>query len=261
MILDDILAHKRHELSARRAERALAVVQRAAEQVEPVRGFRAALLRPGLSVIAEVKRRSPARGVLRATAPAADLAETYARAGARAISVLTDERFFHGSDADLIEARRRVAVPLLRKDFVIDEYQIWEARALGADAVLLIVKALPAEELARLHRLALALGLDALVEVHDEQELARAIDIGADLIGINNRDLATMHVDLGTTLRLRPLIPAGVTVVSESGIRGPQDLVSIVACGVDAVLVGEALMTSDDPGAALSALLQAGAAA
>lgn len=258
MILDEILAHKRVEVEERRGRTPLAEVRRAAEQAPPVRGLREALLLPGLSVIAEVKRRSPARGVLRQAADPAALAATYQAAGARAISVLTDRRFFDGSDDDLRAARRRVSLPVLRKDFVLDEYQLWEARALGADAVLLIARALEARRLRALLELATHLGMDALVEVHDAAEIEAALGAGAQVIGINNRDLATMQVDLGTTPRLRPLVPPGRTVVSESGVREPADLEALRACGVDAVLVGEALMSAADPAAALQALVSAG---
>ncbi|MBI4493336.1 MAG: indole-3-glycerol phosphate synthase TrpC [Chloroflexi bacterium] len=261
MILDEILAHKRQQVAAQRQARSLDEVQRAAERAAAPRGFRAALLQPGLSVIAEVKRRSPSRGVLRQEVDPAELAALYAREGARAISVLTDERFFGGSNADLEAIRARGSTPLLRKDFVVDAYQVWEARAIGADAVLLIVRALDQTALRDLLRLARALGLDALVEVHDEAELARALEASADLVGINNRDLSAMAVDLSTTSRLRPLVPPGVAVVSESGIRSAADLQPILACGVDAILVGEALMAAPEPGAALRALVQAGVAA
>jgi indole-3-glycerol phosphate synthase len=261
VILDEILAHKRQEVAERKRSAPLQAVCHTAERMQPARGLRSALVRPGLSVIAEVKRKSPAKGVLRANVDPAAQAAIYAAAGAAAISVLTDQRFFDGSDADLAAVRERVQVPVLRKDFVVDEYQVWEARSIGADAILLIVRALDPDRLTALRQLSLELGMDALVEVHNEAEVRMALQAGADLVGINNRDLDTMTVDLAATPRVRPLIPGGVAVVSESGIRGPADLGPLLACGIDAVLVGEALMSSVDPGGTLAALARAGVAA
>ncbi len=224
MILDEILAHKATELAARKAHEPESSVAARVAAAPPPLDFRAALHGPDLSVIAEVKRSSPARGALRLDMDAERVAADYAAAGAAAISVLTDERYFRGLDADLVAVRQRVQVPLLRKDFVIDPYQVYEARALGADAVLLIVRALERRQIDELGRVAAGLGMAALVEVHTADELALAADIGATLIGINNRDLTTMTVDLETTARLLPLAPPGATMVSESGIKSPDDV-------------------------------------
>jgi len=258
-VLESILAHKREELAARRAAVPVAELRSRAAAATPPRGFAASLRSPGMRVIAEVKRISPARGALRLDAHAPDLARRYASGGAAAISVLTDGRFFGGSDADLGEVRAAVSLPVLRKDFLVDEYQVWEARALGADAVLLIVRALDDHALRVLRELAEALGMDALVEVHDRAELERALASGGTLIGINNRDLATLRVDLANTFALLPLVPAGVTVVSESGISRGEQTARLAANGVRAVLVGEALVTADDPVALLRELVRAGA--
>ncbi len=258
MILDEILAHKATELAARKAHEPESSVAARVAAAPPPLDFRAALHGPDLSVIAEVKRSSPARGALRLDMDAARMAADYAAAGAAAISVLTDERYFRGLDADLVAVRQRVQVPLLRKDFVIDPYQVYEARALGADAVLLIVRALERRQIDELGRVAAGLGMAALVEVHTADELALAADIGATLIGINNRDLTTMTVDLETTARLLPLAPPGATMVSESGIKSPDDVLGLRQLGVDAVLVGEALVTAPQPSRLLAELVDAG---
>ena len=258
MILDEILAHKATELAARKAHEPESSVAARVAAAPPPLDFRAALHGPDLSVIAEVKRSSPARGALRLDMDAERVAADYAAAGAAAISVLTDERYFRGLDADLVAVRQRVQVPLLRKDFVIDPYQVYEARALGADAVLLIVRALERRQIDELGRVAAGLGMAALVEVHTADELALAADIGATLIGINNRDLTTMTVDLETTARLLPLAPPGATMVSESGIKSPDDVRGLRQLGVDAVLVGEALVTAPQPSRLLAELVDAG---
>jgi indole-3-glycerol phosphate synthase len=219
------------------------------------RGFRAALARPGVAVIAEFKRRSPSAGSLRAEPDLAEIVDSYARGGASALSVLTERPNFGGSLDDLRAARARCELPLLRKDFVVGDYQLLEARAAGADAVLLIVAALADERLRALHERARELGLDVLVEVHDRVELERALVLGAELIGINNRDLRDLSVDVARTHTLRGAIPPGVVVVSESGIAAPAQLSELARDGVDAVLVGETLMRADDPAAALGELL------
>jgi indole-3-glycerol phosphate synthase len=256
-VLDEILAHKREELAdAKRRIAPDAMRARAEGRGEATRGFRAALQRaPRPRVIAELKRRSPSRGEIRPDFDAPGCAKSYADAGAAALSVLTDRRYF-GGDLALLEAvRRAVALPLLRKDFALDPYQIDEARAHGADAVLLIARALRGDELPALRERAAALGLDALVEVHDEAELERALVAGADLVGINNRDLATFETDLGITERLAPgLAGRGVVVVGESGIFTHADVRRLEAAGADAVLVGEALMREPDVGRALAEL-------
>jgi indole-3-glycerol phosphate synthase len=257
MILDDIVANKRQELAVAKRERPLGQLKAAAASAPPTRGFGAALRAPGLSVIAEVKRKSPAKGVLNQGVDPAEQAALYARAGARAVSVLTDARFFDGSNEDLEAVRAQIDLPILRKDFTIDEYHVYEARAIGADAILLIVRALDRAQLAGFQALAQELGLDALVEVHNEAELERAVEAKACIVGINNRDLGTMTVDVATTTRLRPLAPKGVTLVSESGIREPEDVRAVTSAGVDAILVGEALMSAGDPSTTLRSFLQA----
>ena len=254
-ILDEILAHKRVELDALRRRVPPAELAERAAAAPPPRGFRRALLGGGPRVIAELKRRSPSRGEIRADFDPVAIARAYEAGGAAALSVLTDERFFGGSLAVLTAVRAVTQLPLLRKDFLIDAYQIDEARAAGADAVLLIVAALTAAELARLLEHARGLGLDALVEVHDEAELDAAKGVGADLIGINNRDLRSFVTDLGVTERLARRVPEGVLVVAESGIHGPADVARLTRAGAGAFLVGESLMREPDPGLALRRLL------
>jgi indole-3-glycerol phosphate synthase len=216
--------------------------------------FRAALERDGIGVIAEFKRRSPSAGELRAGADVAEVAAAYERGGAVALSVLTETPNFGGSLDDLRAARAACGLPVLRKDFVVDEYQLHEARAAGADAVLLIVAALEPAQLGELHSRARALGLDVLVEVHDEAELAVAREAGADIVGVNNRDLRDFSVDVDRTERLLAQMPDGALVVSESGIHSPEQLRRLQARGVAAVLVGERLMRAPDPQAALACL-------
>jgi indole-3-glycerol phosphate synthase len=219
------------------------------------RPFRAALAGPGLSVIAEHKRSSPSAGVIRADLELADVVSAYERAGAAALSVLTEESRFGGTLADLGAARAAAGLPILRKDFIVDEYQVYEALAGGADAVLLIVAAMEAGPLAHLHALASRLGLAVLVEVHDAAELEVARALKADIIGINNRDLTTLEVDVERTFELLPDVPEGVVVVAESGFRERAELERLAAAGVDAVLIGEALMRSPDIEAATRSLL------
>ena len=211
------------------------------------RPFREALVRPGLSLIAEFKRRSPSAGTIDAAAPVAGTVQAYERGGAAAISVLTDETHFGGSLEDLRAAREACDLPILRKDFTVDRYQLYEAAANGADAVLVIAQALAGDRLAALHSEALALDLDPLVEVHDAEELERALELDAAVIGINNRDLDSGDVDLSTIFELMPDVPAGKTVVAESGISERAQLEELVRVGVDAVLIGEALMRAADP--------------
>jgi len=253
MILDEILAHKRSEI-ARLRERHRNWEPPA---VAPKRrDFAGALRGQGISLIAEFKRRSPSRGDIRSGADPADLARSYERAGAAALSVLTDERFFGGSLEDLARARGTVSLPVLRKDFLIDGCQIAEsAGPEGADCILLIAAALDAGQLRPLRELAARCGQAALVEVHDEAEVERALECGAEIVGINNRDLKTFEVSLDTTLRLRPRIPEGVIVVSESGIYTAEDVCRLADAGVDAILVGEALMAAPDPAGKIRELL------
>ncbi|HET7574714.1 MAG TPA: indole-3-glycerol phosphate synthase TrpC [Solirubrobacterales bacterium] len=211
------------------------------------RPFREALVRPGLSLIAEFKRRSPSAGEISATAIVAEQVGAYERGGAAALSVLTDERHFGGSLDDLRAARKACDLPILRKDFIVDPYQLYEAAVNGADAVLLIVRALDDRELAAMYAEARGLDLDCLVEVHDGEELERALELDADAIGINNRDLDAGTVDVSTTYELMPDVPAGKTVVAESGISSRAELEELERVGVDAVLIGGALMSAADP--------------
>lgn len=218
------------------------------------RPFQEALVRPGISIVAEHKRRSPSRGVLRADASVAAVAGAYERGGAAAISVLTEPSQFAGSLDDLREARAAAELPVLRKDFIVDPYQVYESAAAGADALLLIVAALEPEALAELNREARALDVDVLVEIHDERELQAALEVEADLLGINNRDLTDFTVDLDRTYDLLSGVPAGKTVVSESGFSTREQLDDLERVGVDAVLIGETLMRADDIEAACRAL-------
>jgi indole-3-glycerol phosphate synthase len=262
-ILDRILAVKRDEVAAARAERSLADLERAIEyqdarHPDSRRGLRAALARPPgapMRVLAEIKRASPSAGPIRPGADPAEIAAEYEAAGAAAISVLTDKQFFDGDLAFLARCRGRVRLPLLRKDFTIDAYQIAEARAAGADAVLLIVSALDQVLLGELHAAAAHYQLDALVEVHDRLEAERAAAIGATLIGVNHRDLKTFTMDMTLTAAVAPLVPPGTVLVGESGIRTAADVQAMLAAGAHAVLVGEQLMRAPSPGAALRELL------
>jgi indole-3-glycerol phosphate synthase len=254
-ILDDIRVHKERELAERAAKRPLTELVDACESARAPRGFGDALRRPGLQLIAEVKRRSPAKGDLAPDADAPKLAQTYLTGGAAAVSVLTDEHFFSGADSDLRAVRSRVNGPLLRKDFVISDYQIYEARFLGADAILLIVSMLTDEQLELFLETAQSLGMDAIVETHTEEEVRRAVAVDASIIGINNRDLSTFTVDIGTTERLRHLVPDGAVVVSESGIARREDVERVEAAGAKAILVGEALVTAPDARARIAELL------
>jgi indole-3-glycerol phosphate synthase len=219
--------------------------------------FHAALATPGIGVIAEVKRASPSKGDLACDLDAALHAGHYVRAGVAAISVLTEPAKFKGSLQDLVDVAA-LGTPTLRKDFIVDEYQVWEARLAGASAILLIVAALDDERLVRLRAVAQEASLDVLTEVHDEQELTRAIAVGANIIGVNARDLRTFDVDRDAFARLHPLFPTGVLAVAESGIRGPDDVRAAGAHGADAVLVGETLVTAHDVATMTSALVQAG---
>ena len=257
-VLERIVESTRDEVERRRAQVSLADLEAAVGTRPEGRPFQEALLRPGISVIAEHKRRSPSAGLLREHASAGEIAAAYERGGAAAVSVLTEAEHFGGSLADLREARAACALPVLQKDFVVAPYQLYEAAAAGADAVLLIVAALDLEMLAELHREARALDLDVLVEVHDEPELDHALEVDADVLGINNRDLGDFSVDLERTYELLADVPAGKTVVSESGISSREQLDDLDRVGVDAVLVGETLMRAPDPEAACRALVGSG---
>jgi indole-3-glycerol phosphate synthase len=253
----DALARRKSELAPEElAERAAASAEeRAGARLE--RGLRESLRRAPIAVIAEFKRRSPSAGVLREGPDVADVVRAYERGGARALSVLTEGPNFGGSLDDLRLARAATELPILRKDFVVDPYQLHEAVLAGADAVLLIVAALSQAELAELHAQAGDVGLDVLVEIHDEAELAIALALGAQLIGINNRDLRDFSVDVGRSSQLAKSAPQGVTLVSESGIHSAEQLLALQRDGIDAVLVGESLMRAPDPQAALRGLLAA----
>lgn len=255
-VLDSIVARKREELASEVDRRPLAELRRVASAAPAVRDFAAALRGPSVGVIAEIKRASPSKGVLAESVDPADLAGRYAAGGADAISVLTELHRFGGSLEDLAAARAAVDLPLLRKDFLFDPYHLYQARAVGADAVLLIVAMLDRAALRDLIALSLELGLTPLVEVHAEDEVDRALQAGARVVGINNRDLHTFEVDLAVTERLRPLLPPGLTVVGESGVVGASEVARLRAAGVDAILVGEALMRAgpDTVGAKIAEL-------
>jgi len=253
--LQKILASTREDLEARKLALSLAQLKERVSGDRPRRLLTRAVSSPGISVIAEIKRASPSKGPIRPELDVAGIASAYESAGAAAVSVLTEERYFKGSLDDLRAARAACGLPLLRKDFIIDSYQVWEAAEAGADAVLLIVAALSAEELVSLRQEAEAAGLECLVEVHSLEEMERAAAAGARLIGINNRDLRTFEVSLRTTTDMMNHAPEGVPIVSESGIRGAADVSMLANAGVNAVLVGETLMRSEDPGNALRQLL------
>ena len=251
-VLDRIVAAHREAAAA--DTRDLEQLKEEAAAAPPARKFRKGLGHYGITVIAEIKRRSPSKGDLAPGLDPAAMAKTYEAAGASAISVLTDEEFFGGSPGDLTAARAAVSIPVLRKDFTVDERDVCDARIMGADAVLLIVAALTDDELKRFHALTAELGMAALVEVHDEAEVARAVVIHADLMGVNQRDLNTFEVDRGRALRLSRTIPSGVVKVAESGIDDAEDLVRLRDAGYAAALVGEHLLTAPDPGEALRKL-------
>ncbi len=255
--LSDIVATTRQRVDTAKRMTDMCALQRLAESHVP-RGFRRSLeekARSGVAIIAELKKASPSRGMIRGTLHVGAIASQLERAGAAALSVLTEEQFFHGSLSDLAEASAATRLPCLRKDFIVDEFQLLEARASGADAVLLILSALDDSEFSRFHQRSRELGLDALCEVHDENELERAVKMGAEIIGVNNRDLHTFAVELETAERLAAKIPAGALRVAESGIQSGEDIRRLRACGYDAFLVGESLMRADDPGTELATML------
>jgi len=245
--LQELVAASRETVRRRREQVPLEDLRGSARTVTGLRPFSEALVRPGLSLIAEFKRRSPSAGDIAPGATVSEICAAYERGGAAAVSVLTEETSFGGSIEDLREARSACGLPILRKDFIVDEYQLYEAAANGADAVLLIVAALSPDDLAALYGGARELDLDCLVEVHDERELERALELDADVIGINNRNLADLTVDLETTRKLITDVPAGKTVVAESGYDRREQLEELERIGVDAVLVGESLMRTGDP--------------
>jgi indole-3-glycerol phosphate synthase len=255
-ILDDIVATKHREIAAAKAQRPEALVREAAERAAPPRNFFEPLAAGGrIKLIAEVKKASPSAGLIRADFQPVEIARTYEQHGASCISVLTDEHYFQGSLEYLRAVRAEIGLPVLRKDFILDTYQLYEARAAGADAVLLIAECLDDCNLRKLHNAAVALGLTPLVELYDPENLTRVFDAGATLIGVNNRDLRSFKTDLEHTLRLRDRIPDQCVLVSESGIRTRADVERLESAGVDAILVGETLMSNPDIGAAVDMLL------
>jgi indole-3-glycerol phosphate synthase len=255
--LDTIL--ERHRSEAAADHRPLDQLREDAERCPRTRGFARALRQaPGLGVIAEVKRRSPSKGDLHADLDPGVLAKQYESGDATCLSVLTDTVSFGGSAADLAAARAACTLPVLRKDFTVSAHDVLDARIMGADCVLLIAAALDDAELRAFHDLAVEIGLDALVEVHDEAELDRALEVGATLVGVNQRDLVTFEVDHERAQRMASAFPPGVVSVAESGVRGPDDAAALAVAGYDAVLVGESLVTSGDPTAAVAALRSAG---
>jgi indole-3-glycerol phosphate synthase len=256
-VLDEILDGVRADLAERQRRVSLEQLKEKAARAPSPRDGLAALKADGVSVIAEVKRASPSRGSMAEIADPAALAADYEGGGARVISVLTEPRRFGGSLDDLTAVRKAVQVPVLRKDFVVSSYQLWEARAHGADLVLLIVAALEQSALVSLVERAVSIGLLPLVEIHAEDELDRALDAGARVIGVNARDLTTLQLDRGIVSRTIPRIPDGIVKIAESGVRGPHDLLAYAAAGADAVLVGESLVTGKDPRAAVADLVTA----
>lgn len=256
--LDHIIAATRERVAAAKASADLRALSAGAERHQP-RGFRQGLKRAGesgIAIIAELKKASPSKGLIRGDFPVGELAHELEEAGAAALSILTDEQFFQGSLENLEIASKTTRLPCLRKDFIVDEFQLLEARAHRADAVLLIVAALTQSELTNLHRRAGELHLDVLCEVHDGAELQRALDAGCETIGVNNRDLRTFQVDLNTSLQLAELMPPDIVKVAESGIETGEDIASLRQAGFDAFLIGESLMRATYPGGALKGLLE-----
>ena len=255
-VLDKIVATKREEIAVAKTRRSVEDLESAAAAAPPARDFFAALAEgDDVRLIAEVKKASPSAGIIREDFDPVTIARTYATHGASCISVLTDETYFQGSLTFLEQIRQAVDIPLLRKDFILDPYQLLEARAAGADAVLLIAECLDDCDLRSLHNRAIELGMTPLVEFYEPKNLSRVVDAGAQLIGINNRDLRTFETDLGHTIRLRAELPDDCVVVGESGIRTREDVDRLAAANVDAILVGESLMRNDDIGAAVDALM------
>lgn len=255
MILDEIIAYKKKELAGTKVRIPVQEIRAKASDAEPARGFAKALSGAGIGLIAEVKKASPSKGVIREDFDPVEIAKTYARSGASCLSVLTENKYFQGKLEYLGEIRKAVGIPLLRKDFIIDPYQIHEARAAGADAILLIAACLERKQIEDFINMANELGLDALVESHAYKELDKALLAGATLVGINNRDLNTFSVSVQTTLDLLKDIPDDRTVVSESGIKTREDVIMLQQAGVDAILVGESLMREKDVGKKVKELL------
>ncbi|OHB40096.1 MAG: indole-3-glycerol phosphate synthase [Planctomycetes bacterium RIFOXYD2_FULL_41_16] len=255
-ILDEIYKHKLSEVAEDKRRVSLETLKEQCKKRHSTRSFGAALKSDiNIRIIAEIKKASPSLGIIRENFNPVEIARIYETGGAAAISVLTDEKFFQGSLSYLTDVKKSVNLPILRKDFIIDAYQIFEARSAGADAILLIAALLSKDEIQRYLELARELDMDCLVEVHSETELKKVLQTNAHIIGINNRDLATFKTDLETTVRLRPIIPAEKIVVSESGIKSRADVIKLIEKGIDAILVGETLMKSDDMSAKLQELL------
>jgi len=255
MILDEIVATTRSLLEDRKAERPLSQLDCLCMNQQPSRDVVAVLNKPGISLIAEIKRASPSKGPIAPDLDAVALAQTYEKSGASAISVLTETEYFKGSTNDLESIREAVDLPILRKDFIIDPYQVWEARAIGSDLVLLIAAALPMGELAQLNQAIEDLAMTALIEVHNRRELEQVLELNPKIIGINNRNLADFSVSLETTITLHSLIPKDMIVVSESGIHTREDVKRLEDVGVNAILVGEALVKSIDPAVKIRELI------
>ena len=255
MILDEIVETKRREVAGRKASRPLIELERMIAGMPPTRDFRKAISDGECKIIAEVKRRSPSRGMLRPDFDPVRIAREYESHGAAAISVLTDETYFGGSDADLTAVKEGVALPILRKEFIVDPWQVYEARAIGADALLLIAAILTDGQLREYRELAASLGLAALVEVHDREELERGLAAGAEIVGINNRDLKTFVTEIRTSMRLAPLIPKDRIAVSESGIRTRGEIEALSKAGIRVFLIGETLIAAPRIGPELAELL------
>lgn len=258
-ILDQLAAHARQRVAADQAENSLDVLQAQCQALGRADGarFRAALAKPGLSFICEVKKASPSKGVIAQDFPYRDIARDYEYAGADAISCLTEPKWFLGSDQIFTDIRQAVDTPMLRKDFTVDAYQLYQARIMGADCVLLICALLDTKTLERYLGLCDDLGLSALVEAHDSQEIASAVAAGAEIIGVNNRNLKDFSVNFDNAARLRDQIPPGVLYVAESGVHRPEDISAVRSMGADGVLIGEALMRSKDKGTMLAAFREA----
>ena len=255
MILDEIVAHKRTEVATQQTLVPLTQLQDQIERVEKPRDFRGALRNGNISLIAEIKRASPSKGDLLPDLDPVGLAALYEKSGVRAISVLTDQKYFKGSIGDLAAVRKNVKIPCLRKEFIIDPYQVYESRAAGSDAILLIVRILSDDELVRFKTLAESLDMAVLVETHTAGEIERAVTAGAHIIGINNRNLDTLEIDINTTFSLKKKVSGGNILVSESGIHTAAEVKALDDGGVDAILVGESLLTSRDIAAQIRQLL------
>lgn len=257
MILDKIVEQKRIQLESDKKELPLETIKYMIKNLStyPVRSFKQALIRENdIAIIGEIKKASPSKGIIREKFNPCKLANCYEKAGVQALSVLTEKNFFQGKDEYLSDIRRISSIPILRKDFIIDPWQIYQSRVLGADAILLIVGILSQEELVKFHIIAEMLGMDCLVEVHDQKELERALEANVEIIGINNRNLKDFTVSLKTTEKLMEYIPEGKIVVGESGIQSPQDIDYMKSLGVNALLIGESFMRSEDIGAKLQEL-------